>query len=276
MEMESCSRRHLRHLVAAIPRDSTASPSVGMSLRVSDVTDPGRSPNAACQPVAPRCPHRRRRSRRRGLRRSRRRPDCLWRQEHDAHDPRHHRPPRQRLQLGLLQERRVRRRRSQRHRHRQGPDAGQGPARSGRQQPSAVSGTGPFTMAQVTNAGYPNANPPVAPIPDYNFDTIAGLDGRLTYDIDISEPVGSRITNLQYAGAPIDPTAEFAMAVNNYRQSGGGGFPAVKTSPVIDNRQIDIRQLLIDWVTANHTIDPAQFATVDWQLVSGGQPITVT
>lgn len=139
-----------------------------------------------------------------------------------------------------------------------------------------VSGTGPFTMAQVTNAGYPNANPPVAPIPDYNFDTIAGLDGRLTYDIDISQPVGSRITNLQYAGAPIDPTAEFAMAVNNYRQSGGGGFPAVKTSPVIYNRQIDIRQLLIDWVTANHTIDPAQFATVDWQLVSGGQPITVT
>jgi 2',3'-cyclic-nucleotide 2'-phosphodiesterase/3'-nucleotidase len=139
-----------------------------------------------------------------------------------------------------------------------------------------VSGTGPFTMDQVTNAGYPNANPPVAPIPDYNFDTIAGLDDHLTYDIDISQPVGSRITNLQYAGSAIDPAMEFAMAVNNYRQSGGGGFPAVKAAPVVYNRQIDIRQLLIDWVTANGTIDPAQFASVDWRLVSNGQPITVT
>ncbi len=139
-----------------------------------------------------------------------------------------------------------------------------------------VTGTGPFTMDQVTNAGYPNATPPVAPIPDYNFDTIAGLDAHLTYDIDIAEPVGSRIKNLQYAGAPVGSTMEFAMAVNNYRQSGGGGFPAVKTAPVVYNRQIDIRQLLIDWVTANHIIDPAQFASVDWMLVSGGQAITIS
>ncbi len=72
------------------------------------------------------------------------------------------------------------------------------------------------------------------------------------------------------------PAMEFALAVNNYRQSGGGGFPAVHDAPVVYNRQIDIRQLLIDWVTAHHTIDPSQFATVDWRLVSNGMPITVT
>jgi 2',3'-cyclic-nucleotide 2'-phosphodiesterase/3'-nucleotidase len=70
--------------------------------------------------------------------------------------------------------------------------------------------------------------------------------------------------------------AQFVVAVNNYRQSGGGGFPAVSTAPVVYNRQNEIRQLLIDWVTAHGTIDPAQFASVDWRLVSGGQPITVT
>jgi 2',3'-cyclic-nucleotide 2'-phosphodiesterase/3'-nucleotidase len=136
-----------------------------------------------------------------------------------------------------------------------------------------VSGTGPFTMDQVTNAkttSAPNGTP------DYNFDTIAGLDARLTYDVDIAQPVGSRVTNLQYAGAAIDPAAEFAMAVNNYRQGGGGGFPAVKDAPVVYNRQIDIRQLLIDWVTAHGTIDPAQFASVDWRLVADGTAITVT
>ncbi len=136
-----------------------------------------------------------------------------------------------------------------------------------------VSGPGPFAMDQVTNAVTPNAPNGT---PDYNFDTIAGLGGRLTYDVDIAQPVGSRIKNLQYAGSPIDPAMDFAMAVNNYRQGGGGGFPAVKDAPVVYNRQIDIRQLLIDWVTANQTIDPAQFATVDWRLVSDGTPITVT
>jgi 2',3'-cyclic-nucleotide 2'-phosphodiesterase / 3'-nucleotidase len=141
-----------------------------------------------------------------------------------------------------------------------------------------VSDTGPFTMSQVTNASYGTVGSPgyVPPIPDYNFDSIAGLDGHLTYDIDIAQPVESRITNLQYAGAAVAAGMEFALAVNNYRQSGGGGFPAVKTAPVVYNRQIDIRQLLIDWVTANTVIDPLNFASVDWRLVSGGTPITVS
>ncbi|MGC4109377.1 MAG: 5'-nucleotidase C-terminal domain-containing protein [Nocardioides sp.] len=136
-----------------------------------------------------------------------------------------------------------------------------------------VTGTGPFTMDQVTNAV--TANAPTG-TPDYNFDSIAGLDEHLTYDVDIAQPVGSRVKNLSYGGTPVDPAAEFALAVNNYRQSGGGGFPAVSTAPVVYNRQIDIRQLLIDWVTEHLTIDPAQFASVDWRLVSNGTPITVT
>ncbi len=136
-----------------------------------------------------------------------------------------------------------------------------------------VSGTGPFTMDQVTNAV--TANAPNG-TPDYNFDSIAGLDAPLTYDVDIAQPVGSRVKNLSYDGAPVAADAEFALAVNNYRQSGGGGFPAVSTAPVVYNRQIDIRQLLIDWVTAHETIDPTQFASVDWRLVSNGTPITVT
>ena len=136
-----------------------------------------------------------------------------------------------------------------------------------------VSGTGPFTMDEVTNAVTPTAPNGT---PDYNFDSVAGLDAPLTYDIDIAQPVGSRILNLAYAGAPVTDAQEFVMAVNNYRQSGGGGFPAVSTAPVVYNRQNEIRQLIIDWVSANHVIDPAGFASADWRLVSGGQPITVS
>ena len=135
------------------------------------------------------------------------------------------------------------------------------------------SGPGPWTMDEVTNQKTdtaPNGTP------DYNYDAIAGLDAPLTYDIDIAKDPGSRIANLKYAGVDVAPDQEFAMAVNNYRQSGGGGFPAVSTAPVVYNRQVEIRQLLIDWVSAHHTIDPSQFASVDWRLVSNGQPITVS
>ena len=66
------------------------------------------------------------------------------------------------------------------------------------------------------------------------------------------------------------------MAVNNYRQSGGGNFPHIKTAPVVYNRQVEIRQLLIDWVVENKVIDPTAFASVDWKLVSNGVPITIT
>ncbi|KQW49319.1 multifunctional 2',3'-cyclic-nucleotide 2'-phosphodiesterase/5'-nucleotidase/3'-nucleotidase [Nocardioides sp. Root1257] len=136
-----------------------------------------------------------------------------------------------------------------------------------------VSGTGPFTLDQVTNAVTPTA--PTG-TPDYNFDSVAGLDAPLTYDIDIAAAPGSRIVGLSYAGVPVTDAQQFVMAVNNYRQSGGGGFPAVATAPVVYNRQNEIRQLLIDWVTANGTIDPAAFASVDWRLTSGGTPITVS
>ena len=136
-----------------------------------------------------------------------------------------------------------------------------------------VSGTGPFAAAEVTNAvtdTAPNGTP------DYNYDIMGGLDAALTYDIDIAQPVGSRITNLSYAGAPIDLSGTFVIAINNYRQSGGGSFPHVATAPVVYNRQIEIRQMLIDWVSARGVIDPSTFSSIDWKLVSGGTALTIT
>ncbi|MGZ4453422.1 MAG: bifunctional metallophosphatase/5'-nucleotidase [Nocardioides sp.] len=136
-----------------------------------------------------------------------------------------------------------------------------------------VSGSGPFKVDDVIRAVTSTA--PTG-TPDYNYDAVAGLDAPLTYSIDISKPVGSRILDLAYGGVPVADAQEFVMAVNNYRQSGGGGFPAVASAPVVYNRQQEIRQLIIDWVTAHHAIDPADFASVDWRRVSGGQPVTVT
>jgi 2',3'-cyclic-nucleotide 2'-phosphodiesterase / 3'-nucleotidase len=136
-----------------------------------------------------------------------------------------------------------------------------------------VTGTGPFPASAVTNAVTDTAP---GGTPDYNYDIMGGLDADLTYDIDISVAPGARITNLSYAGAPIDPAATFVVAINNYRQGGGGNFPHVKAAPVVYNRTVEIRQLMIDWVTANKVIDPPAFFSVDWRLTSGGTPVTIT
>ena len=135
-----------------------------------------------------------------------------------------------------------------------------------------VSGTGPYAPDDVTNA--PTASAPSG-TPDYNYDVVGGLDASLAYDIDIAKPVGQRIANLTYDGEPIDPTAEFVVAINNYRQSGGGGFPGVTSAPVVYNAQVEIRQLIIDWVTDEGVIDPATFTTYDWKLVANGEPVVV-
>ena len=135
-------------------------------------------------------------------------------------------------------------------------------------------GSTPVTAADLTNAVTEQAPAPKG-TPDYNYDIMGGLKDELSYDIDVAQPAGSRITNLRYKGSDIDLAGEFVIAINNYRQGGGGGFPHVSGAPVVYNRQVEIRQLLIDYVTAKGVIDPNDFASKDWKLVVGTTPLTV-
>ncbi|PSL53719.1 2',3'-cyclic-nucleotide 2'-phosphodiesterase/3'-nucleotidase [Saccharothrix carnea] len=130
----------------------------------------------------------------------------------------------------------------------------------------AVTSAGPHQPDALTNAGG---------TPDYLYDVAAGLDAPLTYDIDLARPVGQRITGLAYGGAAVTAEQAFAVAVNNYRQSGGGNFPHIATAPVLHNRQLEIRQLIIDWVREQGEIDPAAFHRADWRLVVDGTPVVV-
>ncbi|MFF5702620.1 bifunctional metallophosphatase/5'-nucleotidase [Streptomyces sp. NPDC012794] len=106
-------------------------------------------------------------------------------------------------------------------------------------------------------------------IPDYNYDAVYGL----TYDIDIAQPAGSRITGLSFEGKPVDPAARFVFAVNNYRASGGGAFPHVAQAKQLWADSDEIRNTIIQWVKAKGTVDPAGFASVDWRLTRAGVPV---
>ncbi|MGB8943613.1 MAG: 5'-nucleotidase C-terminal domain-containing protein [Streptomyces sp.] len=118
----------------------------------------------------------------------------------------------------------------------------------------------PVDPAKLTNADN---------TPDYNYDALYGV----TYEIDIAKPVGSRIAKLSFEGKELDPKAEFVLAVNNYRASGGGNFPHVPGAKQLWANSDEIRNTIIQWVQAKGTVDPGQFASVDWKLTRDGTPV---
>ncbi|MFI6477780.1 bifunctional metallophosphatase/5'-nucleotidase [Nonomuraea sp. NPDC050663] len=105
--------------------------------------------------------------------------------------------------------------------------------------------------------------------PDYNYDHMSGV----SYDIDISKPAGARIVNLTFDGAPVDPAQRFVIAVNNYRATGAGQFRHIAGAPTIYNKQVEIRQAMIDTAVAEGVIDPSTFAVSNWKLVREGVPV---
>jgi 2',3'-cyclic-nucleotide 2'-phosphodiesterase/3'-nucleotidase len=105
-------------------------------------------------------------------------------------------------------------------------------------------------------------------IPGYNYDIIAGAD----YTIDLTRPIGSRVTSLAIKGRPVADGDSFTLALNNYRQSGGGGYAMLRGAPVVYDRQQDLRQLLIDEVTRKKVIRPEDYFTKNWRLIYPGAP----
>src|SRR5689334_613812 len=98
-------------------------------------------------------------------------------------------------------------------------------------------------------------------IPAYNFDIAEGV----TYDLDISKPVGQRIQNLRFHGQPLSPTKKLRLATNNYRVNGGGGYTMYKDAPVVYRSSEEIREMIIDWVERNKTIPVTP--NNNWRLI---------
>ena len=100
-------------------------------------------------------------------------------------------------------------------------------------------------------------------VPGYNFDIVSGVE----YTLDISRPVGQRVAELRFEGRPVRDDDSFTMALNNYRQSGGGGYDMIAGAEVVYDRGEDVRELLIEEVRRHGTIRPEDYHTPSWRLV---------
>src|ERR1041385_4767773 len=98
-------------------------------------------------------------------------------------------------------------------------------------------------------------------IPGYNFDVAEGV----SYDIDLTKPVGQRIINLKFKNQPLAMTQKLKVVTNNYRVNGGGGFTMYKDAPIVYRSSAEVRELIIDWVERNKTV-PTQ-STNNWRIV---------
>jgi 2',3'-cyclic-nucleotide 2'-phosphodiesterase/3'-nucleotidase len=100
----------------------------------------------------------------------------------------------------------------------------------------------------------------------FNYDMISGVD----YALNITKPPGSRVVGLTYRGKPVSDGDSFTLALNSYRQQGGGGFEEFRDAPVVYNRDENIRDVLIDFLKHKGAIRPADVFEANWRLLPEG------
>jgi 2',3'-cyclic-nucleotide 2'-phosphodiesterase/3'-nucleotidase len=98
-------------------------------------------------------------------------------------------------------------------------------------------------------------------LPDYGADSAAGV----SYKIDLTRPAGDRIVDLTFHGQPLDPAQTLRVAINNYRYTGGGVYGMYKGLPILYRSPIEIRELIINYVSAHGTIPTAASRT--WEVI---------
>lgn len=109
--------------------------------------------------------------------------------------------------------------------------------------------------------------------PSYNFDIIDGV----TYRIDVTQesrydndgrlvaPDAHRIVDLRFEGRPVEETAEFLVATNNYRAGGGGNFPGADGKTIVLDAPDLNRDVIVRYIVEQKSVDPK--ADGNWSIV---------
>jgi 2',3'-cyclic-nucleotide 2'-phosphodiesterase/3'-nucleotidase len=95
----------------------------------------------------------------------------------------------------------------------------------------------------------------------YNYDMAEGVD----YEIDLTEPVGHRVKNLRYHGAPLRDDQPLRIALNNYRAAGSAGYSMFRDAKVVWRSGREIRDLMVEYFGAPRPLPEKPDG--NWRLV---------
>ncbi len=104
----------------------------------------------------------------------------------------------------------------------------------------------------------------------YNFDSAGGL----IYEVDITKPVGERITIISFAnGNDFDNKSKYKVALNSYRGNGGGNhltkgakIPQEKlSSRIVNSTERDLRFYMMNWIEEKGEVNPA--VNRNWKVI---------
>jgi len=98
-------------------------------------------------------------------------------------------------------------------------------------------------------------------MPGYLYDMFAGVN----YEIDLSQPAGSRIKNVTFKGSPLKDDQQLTLAVNNYRYSS-----ALKQYKLVSETKEwespnSIRDMLVSYIQKSGSISPV--VDNNWKIV---------
>jgi 2',3'-cyclic-nucleotide 2'-phosphodiesterase (5'-nucleotidase family) len=100
-------------------------------------------------------------------------------------------------------------------------------------------------------------------VPGYNFDVVSGV----AYNLDLSRPPGQRVRGLAYEGRLVQATDSFTLALNSYRQVGGGGYVMLRGARVVYDRGEDVRDLLVAEIRRARALDARAYSRASWQII---------
>jgi 2',3'-cyclic-nucleotide 2'-phosphodiesterase / 3'-nucleotidase len=116
----------------------------------------------------------------------------------------------------------------------------------------------------------------------YNFDVVDGVE----YAIDVTQPArydesgalvaagARRIRDLTFNGAPIDPGQAFLVVTNNYRASGGGGFPGCDGTSVAIEAPDANRDVVLKYIESATEVAPRSDG--NWRLAPWPRTVVAT
>ncbi|WP_128100516.1 bifunctional UDP-sugar hydrolase/5'-nucleotidase [Paenibacillus sp. DCT19] len=96
----------------------------------------------------------------------------------------------------------------------------------------------------------------------YNYDMWAGIE----YELDISQPVGSRVVKLERNGIPIAMDSTYSVVMNSYRAAGGGDYAMYPGKKVLHEGATDMATLVEDYIRRHQplTVQPAN----NWKVMN--------